>query len=125
MMFGMLRGTQYVYLVGSQKLVYMRSRWFLPPSHRYPKLTKEFDRTEERSRATKHLDGKLVFQMVKNIKIVFGKKVPKGKETTKKRKKATENDDQRKETGGHEEHKPVFKKLSIFCKYLSYWKDLD
>ena len=65
---------QYVYLFGSQKLVYMRSRWFLPPSHRYRKLTKEFNGTEERGRAPKHLDGKLVFELVKNIRVVFGRR---------------------------------------------------
>src|SRR5438876_2297221 len=103
----------------------MRSRRFLPPSHRYCKMRKEFDGTEEKGRAPKHLDGKLVFELVKNIKVVFGKKVVKGKETTKKRKKTTEGDDQTKQTGGHEEDATGFKKLSIFFKYLPYWKDLD
>ena len=111
-----LGDTQYVYLFGSKKLVYMRSQRFLPPSHRYRKMRKEFDGTEEKGRAPKHLDGKLVFELVKNIKVVFGKKVAKGKETTKKRKKTTESDDQRKKTGGHEEDEPMFKKLSILCK---------
>ena len=46
-------------------------------------MTKEFDGTEERGRALKHLDGKLVFELVKNIKVVFGKKVPKGKKRKK------------------------------------------
>src|SRR5207247_820119 len=68
----------------------------LPLNHRYHKLTKQFDGTEERGRASKYLDEKLVFEMVKNIKVVFGKKVPKGK----KKKKTTESDDQRKEMGG-------------------------
>src|SRR6266540_4031870 len=106
----------------------MRSQRFLPLSHRYRKMTKEFDQTEEREergRASKHLDGKLVFELVKHIKIVFGKKVPKGKEPTKKRKKTTESDDQGNETGGHEEDETGFKKVSIFFKYLPYWKDLD
>ena len=49
----------------------------------------------------------------------------KGKETTKKRKKTTESDDQRKEPGGHKEDETRFKKVSIFFKYLPYWKDLD
>ena len=120
-----LGDTQYVYLFGSKKLVYMRSRRFLPPSHRYRKMRKEFDGTEEKGRAPKHLEGKLVFELVKNIKVVFGKKVPKGKENTKKRKKTTESVDQTKETGGHEEDATGFKKLSIFFKYLPYWKDLD
>src|SRR5437667_1335559 len=103
----------------------MRSRRLLPPSHRYRKMRKEFDGTEEKDRAPKHLEGKLVFELVKNIKVVFGKKVAKGKETTKKRKKSTESDEQRKETGGHEEDETGFKKVSIFFKYLPYWKDLD
>src|SRR5438128_10216660 len=98
----------------------MRSRWFLPPSHRYRKMTKEIDGTEERGRAPKHLDGKLVFELVKNIKVIFGKKVSKGKETTKKRKKTTESDDQRKEPGSHEEDETGFKKVLIFFKYLPY-----
>src|SRR6266511_1463352 len=103
----------------------MRSRRFLPPSHRYRKMRKEFNGTEEKGRAPKHLYGKLVFELIKNIKVVFGKKVPKGKETTKKRKKTTESDDRTKEKGGHEEDATGFKKLSIFFKYLPYWKDLD
>ena len=37
-----------MYLFGSKKLVYMRSRWFLPPCHRYRKMRKEFDGTEEK-----------------------------------------------------------------------------
>src|SRR6266498_2647147 len=120
-----LGDTQYVYLFGSKKLVYMRSRRFLPMNHRYHKIRKGFDGTEEKGRAPKHLDGKLVFELVKNIKVVFGKKVPKGKENTKKRKKTTESVDQIKETGGHEEDATGFKKFSIFFKYLPYWKDLD
>ena len=83
-------------------------------------MMKEFDGTERKGRAPKHLDGKLVFELVKNIKVVFGKKVAKGKETTKKRKKSTESDEQRKQTGGHEEDATGFKKLSIFFKYLPY-----
>src|SRR5438132_13919999 len=114
-----------MYLCGSKKLVYMRSRRFLPSSHSYRKMRKEFDGTQEKGRAPKHLDGNVVFELVKNIKVVFGKNVPKGKETTKKRKKTIESDDQTKEMGGHEEDATGFNKLSIFFKYLPYWKDLD
>src|SRR5881396_988543 len=88
-------------------------------------MRKEFDGTEEKGRAPKHVDQKLVFELVKNIRVVFGKKVAKGKESTKKRKKTTESDDQIKETGRHEEDATGFKKISIFFKYLPYWKDLD
>ena len=55
-----------------------------------------------------------------NIRVVFGKKVAKGKESTKKRKKTTESDDQTKEMGHHEEDATGFKKLLIFFKYLPY-----
>src|SRR6266542_1527756 len=103
----------------------MRSGGVLSPSHKYRKMRMEFDGTEEKGRAPKHLDGKLVFELIKNIKVVFGKKMAKGKETTKKRKKTTESDDQTKETGGQEEDATGFKKLSIFFKYLTYWKDID
>src|SRR5438128_5865679 len=103
----------------------MRSRRFLPPSNRYRKMRKEFHGTEEKGRAPKYLDGKLVFELDKNIKVVFGKKAVKGKETTKKRKKTTESDDQTKETGHDEEDATGLKKLLIFFKYLPYWKNLD
>src|SRR5438128_11613754 len=98
-----LGDTQYVYLFGSKKLVYMRSRRFLPPSHRYRKMMKKSDGTEERGKAPKHLDGKLGFELVKNIKVIFGKKVQNGKEATKNKKKTTRSDEQRKERNGHEE----------------------
>src|SRR5438128_6586768 len=75
-----LGDTRYMYLFGSKKLVYMRSRQFLPPSHRYRKMRKEFNGTKEKGRAPKHLNVKVEFELVKNIKIVFGNKVPKGKE---------------------------------------------
>src|SRR5207253_5070588 len=45
-------------------------------------------------------------------------------ETTKKRKKTTESDDQTKEIGGHDEDATGFKKLPFFFKYLPFWKDL-
>src|SRR5437762_12505547 len=101
-MSGMLGGYTICVPFWLKEVMYMRSRRFLPPSHRYRKMRKEFDGTEEKGRAPKHLDGKVVFELVKNIKVVFGKKVVKGKETTKKRKKTTEGDDQTKQTGGHE-----------------------
>ena len=65
--------------------------------------------------APRHLDGKLVFEMVKNIKVVFGKP-PK---PVQKRKKIGGSDKQTKKD------EPIFKKQSIFYKYLPYWEDLD
>src|SRR5437762_3056628 len=63
-----------MYLFRLKKLVYMRSQQFLPPTHRYRKMRKEFDGTKEKGRAPKHLDGKLVFELVKNIRVVFGRR---------------------------------------------------
>ena len=60
--------------------------------------------------APRHLDGKLVFEMVKSIKVVF-RKPPK---PMQKRKKTDGSDKQTKKD------EPTFKKQSVFYKYLSY-----
>jgi hypothetical protein len=57
----------------------------------------------------KHRDGKFVFEMIKNINIVFGKAV-KGKKRKKNEKPPKDS---------------PFKKQSIFFRYLSYWKELE
>src|SRR5438105_15120257 len=95
----------------------MRSRHFLPRSHRYHRTTmkKYFDNTEEKEVTPRHLDGKLVFEMVKNIKVAFGKPT----KPMQKRKKTTGSDKQTKKD------EPTFKKQSVFYKYLSYWEELD
>jgi hypothetical protein len=108
------RAMNYIYhdLIGKsiiQKLVYMRHRWFLPRKHKYRKMKLHFDNTVEKDSALKQYTGKLVFEMVKNIEVVFGKGAVKGQ----KRKKT-----------------PTltyipFKKQSIFFMYLPYWKDLQ
>jgi hypothetical protein len=55
------------------------------------------------------IDGKFVFEMIKNINVVFGKHV-KGKKR-KKNEKAPKDS--------------PFKKQSIFFKYLPYWKEFE
>ena len=57
----------------------------------------------------KHRDGKFVFEMVKNIKVVFRKSVMGKKQ--KKIEKAPKDS--------------PFKKQSIFFRYLPYWKELE
>jgi hypothetical protein len=57
----------------------------------------------------KHRDGKFVFEMIKNINIVFGKAV-KGKKRKKNEKPPKDS---------------PFKKQSIFFRYLSYWKEFE
>jgi hypothetical protein len=61
----------------------MRHRWFLPRKHKYCKMKIHFDNTVEKDSVPKQYTGKLVFEMVKNIEVVFGK----GTVTGQKRKK--------------------------------------
>ena len=87
----------------------MRHRCFLSVKHKYRKLKDYFDNTQEKYSAPIKRSGKLVFDMVKNIKVVFGKKTEEGKK--------------RNRTVPPLIGMP-FKKESIFYKYLPYWKDL-
>jgi hypothetical protein len=72
-------------------------------------MKRHFDNTVEKDSAPKRYTRKLIFQMVKNIQVVFGKGIVKGQ----KRKKTPTLTDM------------PFKKQSIFFKYLPYWKDLE
>jgi hypothetical protein len=71
-------------------------------------MKRYFNNTIEKDSALKWYTIKLLFEMVKNIQVVFGKETVKGQ----KRKKTLTST-----------HIP-FKKQSIFFKYLPYWKDL-
>jgi hypothetical protein len=51
----------------------MRHQRFLPRKHKYRKMKMHFDYTVEKDSAPKQYTGKLVFEMVKNIEVVFGK----------------------------------------------------
>ena len=101
--------TSSVYLPFSCKLVYMRHRRFLPKNHKYRGMTQQFDGKEEKELPPKHRDGRFVFEMVRNIHVVFGKAM-KGKKR-KKTEKASKD--------------VPFKKQSIFYRYLPYWKELE
>jgi hypothetical protein len=86
----------------SSKLAYMQHRRFLPGKHKYRQWRTLFDGTIKNEEALKHRDDKFVFEMIKNINIVFrkpGKKI-------KKIKKAPKDF--------------PFKKHSIFFRYLPY-----
>jgi hypothetical protein len=72
-------------------------------------MKNHFDNTVGKDSALKQYTGKLVFEIVKNIEVVFGKETIKGH----KRKKTLTLTD------------IPFKKLSIFFKCLPYWKDLQ
>ncbi len=87
----------------------MRHRRFLARKHKYRKMKMHLDNTIEKDSAPKQYTGKLVFEMVKNIEVVFENGTVKGQ----KRKKTPTSTDM------------PFKKQSIFFKYLPYWKDLE
>jgi hypothetical protein len=67
--------TESVYLPSSGKLVYMWHHRFLPPKHMYHQWRSCFDGMIENGEALKNRDGKFVFEMIKNINIIFGKHV--------------------------------------------------
>jgi hypothetical protein len=87
----------------------MRHHRFLPHKHKYHQWKTWFDGMIKNEEAPKHRDGKFVFEMIKNIKVVFEKPV-KGKKQ-KKNKKAPKDS--------------LFKKQSIFFRYLPYWKEFE
>ena len=76
-----LDGTTWVYLDASKKIVYLRNRCFLKISHKYhSKLffrfysnTSKIEPPPERCH-----NGEHVYRMVKNIRVVYGKKNPDG-----------------------------------------------
>jgi hypothetical protein len=98
-----------IYLPSSSKLVYMRQHRFLPPRHRYCQWRSSFDGTIKNGEAPKHQDGKFVFEMVKNINVIFGNPMKGIKR--KKSEKPLENS--------------PFKKQPIFFRYLPYWKEFE
>jgi hypothetical protein len=63
----------------------MRHRIFLPRKHKYHQWRTRFDGMIKNEEAPKHQDGKFVFEMIKNVNIVFGKSV-KGKRRKKSEK---------------------------------------
>jgi hypothetical protein len=78
-----IHGTTSVYLSSSKKLVYMRHRRFLPRKHKYRKMKMHFDNTVKIDSALKQYTRKLVFEMVKNIEVVFQKGTIKGQKRKK------------------------------------------
>jgi hypothetical protein len=76
-------GTASVYLPSSRKLVFMQHRRFLERKHKYHKMKRYFNYTVEKDSALKWYTEKLLFEMVKNIQVVFGK----GSVKAEKRKK--------------------------------------
>ena len=96
-----LDDTESVWLKHSRKTVYMRHRRFLRRAHPYRRMKKQFDGEKEDSLAPRHLSGKEVYDMVKDLDVVLGKG----------RKSRTRE-------------KNIWKKRSIFWD-LPYWEHLE
>jgi hypothetical protein len=75
--------TASVYLPSSKKLVFMRHRWFLKRKYKYHKIKRHFDNTVKKDSAPKLYTGKLLFEMVKNIQVIFRKGTMKGQKRKK------------------------------------------
>nr|XP_025877444.1 uncharacterized protein LOC107279356 [Oryza sativa Japonica Group] len=75
--------TSYKYLTSSTKGVYMRHRRSLPLWHRWPAMARLFDNTVENDLAPETRTGGSVFELTKDIKVVFGK--PKKKAVKRKK----------------------------------------
>lgn len=75
--------TESIYLPSFVKTVYMRHRRFLPRTHKYRRNKRHFDGTVETGTLPRHRDGKFLFEMVKNIKVVFGKNCKQSKNSSK------------------------------------------
>jgi hypothetical protein len=76
-------GTASVCLPSSRKLVFLRHRRFLQKKHKYHKWKGHFDNMVEKDSALKRYTGKLLFEMVKNIQVVFRKRTVKGQKRKK------------------------------------------
>jgi hypothetical protein len=91
------------YLSVSRKTVYMGHRRYIPMKHLFRNVKDQFNGNTEKRHPPPHLIGHEVYEMVKNVHVILGK-----------RKRAAKNN----------EKDDMWKKQLIFWE-LSYWKDLD
>ena len=95
------KNTRFLQFKHGKKTIYTRHRRFLKHYHPYRWLKKDFNGSQENQSAPKPLDGKEVYDRVKDIITIIGKT---------QKKSATETNS--------------WKKRSIFFN-LPYWYDLD
>jgi hypothetical protein len=100
-------GTIFVYLKGSQKIVYMGHRHWLLRTHKYRKMADSFDgKIEKVSFAPQPATSRTVFEMFQKVKFKLGKKSKGDVDDNSKR--------GRKEAETIENIDVPFKKMSIF-----------
>ena len=99
--------TECLYLDKCKKCVYLGHRRFLPIRHTARKKGKHFKGEADHSRRPVNRTGEEIFDMVKDLKVIFGKG-PGGQQVPK-------------DANGHA---PMWKKKSIFWE-LPYWKVLE
>jgi hypothetical protein len=87
------RETDSQYLSESQKIVYMRHQRYIPMKHPFQSMKDQFNGNTEMTHPPPHLTGHEVYEMVKDVHIVLGK---------------------RKRTGKNTEEDDMWKKQSIF-----------
>ena len=102
-----LHETESVRLVNCKKNVYLGHRRFLPRNHNVRKKGKHFNGKADHRPKPAERTGAEVFDMVKDLKVIFGKG-PGGQSVPR----------------GVDGHAPMWKKKSIFWE-LEYWKVLD
>jgi hypothetical protein len=90
------RETDSQYLSESQKTVYMGHRHYIPIKHPFQSMKDQFNGNTEKRHPPPHLTGHEVYEMVKYVHVVLGK---------------------RKRTGKNTEEDDTWKKQSIFYSY--------
>ena len=106
-----LDDTETIWLNNSKKRVHVCHRRFLPKSHAYRNMKRQFDGTREMEKAPSNFDGHHVYDQVKDLPIAHGKK---GKTTLGKHKRKKNE---------LPEPKQRWKKKSILWE-LPYWSFL-
>jgi hypothetical protein len=69
------------YLSESQKTVYMGHRHYIPMKHQFWSMKDQFNGNTEKRHPPQHLTGREVYQMVKDVHVVLGKRKRSGNNT--------------------------------------------
>jgi hypothetical protein len=76
-----LKETDSQYLSESQKIVYMGHQCYIPIKHKFRSMKGQFNGNTEKRRPPLHLMGHEVYEIVKNVHVVLGKRKRTSKNT--------------------------------------------